>query len=354
MKVLIMFMLMVTSVHGAGHASPQVSLNNIAAGTPFAIAKGALPGMRPFSRVGENDDIDTGSGFEFIWDGGGTYVPPTTARLHDIVSTNAGDVGTVVSSGTATGGSAKSVIDSTATFSSDGVVVGDILINDTKGSFATITGLVSQTEITIAGALRDPANGLPQGLFEAGDVYRVASDASTGAAFVYIEGLNIFRQEVKEFVILNGTTNVPTVNSYTRHNRLRASATTTAGTLGTITSTAQVDGTVTAQIVNGNNQTLMAIYTVPVGKSAMLISWWGAFSKKNTATAGIRLRAGVLDGVHYTVQVRSISSSATSSFNHPFIVPVMIPAGADIWIEADTDANNSGISAGLDQTGGCH
>ena len=77
------------------------------------------------------------------------------------------------------------------------------------------------------------------------------SPTGIGAATVTIWGLTSWTTaETSETITLNGTTNVPTVNSYVIIHRMRAtaSATTTAVgiNVGTITATADTDTTITA------------------------------------------------------------------------------------------------------------
>ena len=54
------------------------------------VARGAIPGFDLVFVGGRNIDIDTG-GFEDVWDGGGIWVAPTVARIHDLVSDSASD-----------------------------------------------------------------------------------------------------------------------------------------------------------------------------------------------------------------------------------------------------------------------
>lgn len=54
------------------------------------VAKGNIPKHGLITKFGHNADIDTGVD-EDVWNQGGTYVAPTVARVHDIVSNAAAD-----------------------------------------------------------------------------------------------------------------------------------------------------------------------------------------------------------------------------------------------------------------------
>ena len=322
--------------------------HNIPADFYTEVSKGNVVGHDKISKFGANPTINIADGFATVWDGGGTYVAPTQARIHDVVSDAAADAGTVVSSGTATGGSLTTIIDTGATFVSDGVAVSDIVLNDNNTAAGRITAVTSETTLTFAGSIREPEFGQIDDPFESGDAYRVVTDASTGAAFIYITGLDLNLSSIKEFIVLNGTSNVATVKSYRRQFRARAFAMASTGTVGTVTSTAQTDGTVTCQIINGNNQSLMSIYTVPVGKTAHILSWWGTLSKKQAAASIVNLRIGSLTGMSYIQQVRGLNSVGSSDFYYDYKIPLAIVGGSDIWVEANTDTNALSVGSGFD------
>ncbi len=115
-----------------------------------------------------------------------------------------------------------------------------------------------------------------------------ANDSSTGTGMrtLRIYGLDANWLEVTEDITLNGTTNVSTVNSYVRINKMKGL--TWGSSLeneGDITATAQVDGTVTARINNvdgGYNQTLSSLYSVPSNKVGLITN---IFSVINISSA---------------------------------------------------------------------
>lgn len=77
-------------------------LNNL---NPFieAIRTGKYAGKTcyDYSAFGRNSDVDTGAA-EDVWNTGGVFTAPTTARIHDIVSTNINDDGSPAGTGART------------------------------------------------------------------------------------------------------------------------------------------------------------------------------------------------------------------------------------------------------------
>lgn len=309
------------------------------------VTKGSIPKHTFIHKFGENPTIDNLATFKDIWDAGGTYVPPTQARIHAIVSTDVNDAGTVVSTGTVTGGDTRVLVDSSATFVSDGVQVGDAILNDTCVEIGFVTAVTSETELGILSEMRDPGSGFPDIGNTAGDTYRIVNADSTGCPVFFVTGLNASLLEISEFVVLNGQTPVNTVKTYFRQYRARAFY---QSGIGVITSTAAVDGTISCQIIDGNNQTLMAIYTIPSNKVGYLRSWWGTLSKKTGAAVEMHLRVGQLHGVGYIINSRGLSSTGSSQFTFDYIPPDVLVGGADIWVEASSDTVNVGVAAGFD------
>lgn len=320
------------------------------------VSKGNVPGHTIMNKFGENPDIDNGD-FEAIWDAGGLYVAPTQARLHNLISTLAADAGTVLSSGTATGGSATTIIDTEATFETDTVAVGDIVLNDSNVNIGVVTAVNSEFTLTFSAGMRSPNNGF--GVNDggpnsdkaepnaSGDSYRVVTDASTGASVIHILGLDASFLRQEEFVVLNGASNVATANTYTRQERARVFATASTDAAGTITSTAQTDGTVTLQVVNGNNQTLMAVYTIPANQTGYLLDWWARLSKKVSALGDLSLKGGRLGGIQYVVQKGTVSSLGSSAIHHNFSLAPPIPGGTSLVLYSGSDSTDAGFSGGF-------
>jgi hypothetical protein len=312
------------------------------------LAKGNIPRHSAISKFGEKPVIV--SGFETIWDGLGVYVPPSQARFHNIASDLDVDAGDLISGGTATGGSVTSLIDSAGTFQTDNVAIEDIILNDEKVELGEVSAVVSETEIQISRSMRDPESGLDGEGHEDGDAYRIVRDRSTGVSVLLVIGLSPFFLEQTEFVLLDGLLDVVTTKSYARQYRGRVFASAAANAVGTITSTTigEAVETISLQVIDGNNQTLMAVYTIPGDLMGLVTRWWGSMSKKQSATSTVKLRVGQLNHIGYIEQLRSIQSTGDSSFDHDFKIATLLPGGSDIWMEADADAASVGVAGGFD------
>jgi len=342
-----------TPSSNSGHSLPHLL---------FEIRKGNVRGHSIINKFGSNYQIDTATIPEDIWTHGGTWVPPTQARIHDIASTGANgaqDAGTVVASGTATSTTTNTLVDNLATFISSGVVAGDAVLNDSMVGHGYVQTVDSENQITIAYSKDDFEH------FSNGDSYRVVHAAATGASVVLVDRcLDSNWSILSEYIVLNGLTAVQTASSYTRIHRMRVvhAASYTTPNLGTITATAQVDGTVTAEIVNstlhpnGMGQTAMAIYTVPAGHTAFLLDkYWT--SNRLTTTAGAmsdvslraRSSADVSTSPYQEKYHAALSLTGNSSIERAYQAWEKYGEKTDLIMYADrvTD-NSSAISAGFD------
>lgn len=109
------------------------------------------------------------------------------------------------------------------------------------------------------------------------------SSGDTGARTCRVFGLDSSFVEITEDVTLNGTSNVTLSNDYLRVFR---AAVLTAGSSGANEGDIQVrhGTTVLGQISEGKNQTQMAVYTIPSGKTGYLTNWQAQVASKAGST----------------------------------------------------------------------
>ncbi len=173
--------------------------------------------------------------------------------------------------------------------------------------------------------------------------------AGTGARTIVVQGLDGNYAKISETVILDGTTAVDTANTYIRLDRMRVATAGSGGAnVGTITASQKTSGTVFAAMPIGYNQTMIAAWTVPAGKTAYLASWFASLADKATAECNIRLLWRPFGEVFQTKEEFALMGAGTSYVSRDYKVPKVISAKADIKIMADSNAANTGVAAGFD------
>lgn len=121
-------------------------------------ARGLVPGQSAVSKFGRNPDIDVGT--EDIWSQGGTWVAPTAARVHAIVSTSVNDTAAGTGARTLTvNGLNGSYVDTTETVTLNGTtpvntvnsfVIIHRMVVVTVGSGTVNAGIITATAATDA------------------------------------------------------------------------------------------------------------------------------------------------------------------------------------------------------------
>lgn len=185
-----------------------------------------------------------------------------------------------------------------------------------------------------------------------------AADAvgGTGATHITIEGLGSDWTTQSEVVPLNGTTSVSTVLAYLRVFRMYLSGSGSSNTnAGAITATAAIDLTVSAHIAVNLGQSLMAIYTVPAGKRALVKSMYSTIIKSSGgSTASAAIYAMARPNAHITTSswrvqnVFGVSFSGSSLVEVKFKPPHHMPAYTDMIIRCQSvSASGTEISGGF-------
>lgn len=170
--------------------------------------------------------------------------------------------------------------------------------------------------------------------------------AGTGARTVVVVGLDADYNEITETVSLNGQTQVETTASFLRVYRAFVDSAGSGGTAAgdiyiatTGASSGVPTGTVYAKITLGENQTLMAVYTVPAGYT-LYVTKGNISSGTETANKFIigRFSARPLGGVFRT-QAKVTLADGFIDFDWEF--PLRIPEKTDIEARAQGSGNDS-------------
>jgi hypothetical protein len=178
-----------------------------------------------------------------------------------------------------------------------------------------------------------------------------------GARTIRIYGLTSWSTaEVSEDINMNGTTNVPTVNSYVIIHRMKVlTKGATDVNVGKITATAVTDGTVTAQINASEGQTQMAIYGWPSIQDAYITQVYGSILRATLGTAEAQADVRYLvnpepdvELLNFQIKHPTMSGSrANSPFNQPFNPYVKIEGPAIIKMQAIGSAANLAVAGGF-------
>jgi hypothetical protein len=178
----------------------------------------------------------------------------------------------------------------------------------------------------------------------------------SGGLNVFITGLTDWDLPPDgELVALNGTTPAPTTKSWVIvHRMLVLNSGGTFMNEGTITCTAAVDGTVTAQIEPGNGQTQMAILGIPSTHTFHVTNFFShiALGSPSGSGAAIIGRLNTEPQTQLTqfrlVRELSMRDAGTSAIGMPIGPPGPIAGPAIIKLQAISDAADTLIVAGFD------
>lgn len=177
------------------------------------------------------------------------------------------------------------------------------------------------------------------------------ASAGVGARTIRVYGLDASFLLQEETITLNGTTNVPTANTYTMIYRMEVLTVGATGwNEGIIKATADTDTTVTAQITAEFNQTLMAIYQIPADKTGYLVHYDASLHKKGGGTklVDIFLMSMKFGGPLLIRDSGSVASDGGIHLEHEFKPWEKLLPKETVQIMANPSADAQDISAGFD------
>jgi len=187
----------------------------------------------------------------------------------------------------------------------------------------------------------------------------LSSDSGSDTFDVEVQGLDTDYNLVVQTITLTGTTRVALTTDLIRVFRMKnVGAADNVGSIYCFENTADTtpangvpDDTtkIRAVMQPGNNQTLMAIYTVPLGKTAYMRDWFGSTAgAKRDSQHSIEVRARKFGGVFQLKHLSNISVTGTSFIQLTYVEPEIFTAKTDIEMRMDTDTDIAGVSAGFD------
>ena len=192
-------------------------------------------------------------------------------------------------------------------------------------------------------------------IWDAGGLYTYPSSAvamtvTSGAGAtdngvaITVQGLDSNYNEVSEEVTLASTGTATTTQTFLRVYRAFVSGSQAI----TANTTIANGGTTYAQINTGENQTLMALWTVPAGYTAYLLDTKiTAFTEQNNKVATINIYARRENGVFRTADKFDVFAAAITQ---NYKCPIPFPEKTDIEVRAVATSSNADlrVAAGLD------
>jgi len=185
-------------------------------------------------------------------------------------------------------------------------------------------------------------------IWDVGGLYAYPSSAVTMTATsssgatdedvqVTIQGLDASYNELSETVTLNASGTATTTDSFLRVYRAFVSGDTASAGNITIAN----GGTTYAYVSSSDQQTLMALWTVPAGYTAYLFQIdTTAFTIQNNKVATIRMITRALNGVFRTQQKFDLFEG---SYHQDITCPQPIPEKTDIEFRAIADSSNADL-----------
>ena len=164
-----------------------------------------------------------------------------------------------------------------------------------------------------------------------------SSGATDEDVEVTIQGLDASYNELSETVTLDASGTATTTGSFLRvYRAFVASGTASAGNI-----TIANGGTTYAYVSSADQQTLMALWTVPAGYTAYLFQIdTTAFTVQNNKVATIRMITRELNGVFRTQQKFDLFEG---SYHQDITCPQPIPEKTDIEFRAIADSSNADL-----------
>ena len=181
----------------------------------------------------------------------------------------------------------------------------------------------------------------PWSAFATAQTLYCLSTSASDTAVLTIQGLDSNYDEQTEAVTLTGTSAVTTTNTFIRVFRMTYEDGVNAGdiTVRTVSAT----GTVVAQINTGLSQTLMAVYTVPAGHTAYMVSLDVSIDSNKNAQLIMYHR-----NFNKPFRVAHIAG-ATGHYRYDFHAPLRVTEKTDIDIRIDrVSGNDTRVTANFD------
>ena len=184
---------------------------------------------------------------------------------------------------------------------------------------------------------------------DSGETMYISSNNDLDTMPIRVQGLDEDFKEKEEVVKMQGQTRITLGGKWSRINRVYNDDTDDiAGNIFVYTNGANTDGepdtpsTVKAIIENGHNQTMQAVYTVPINNLFHLSAYHlscDAKAPNTTANLTLKLCVRRKGSVFRTQEIIALSNSCPSVIK--FDMPLPIEGGSDVLFQVESATNNN-------------
>lgn len=206
----------------------------------------------------------------------------------------------------------------------------------------------------------------PEDVWDGGGIYTFSATANIDSISssdngdtqdIYITGLDTNWEEVNQTVTLTGQTvatlSTPLIRIY---RMINVGSTDIAGIVYcyingaiVVAGVPSLATDIRAIINNGNNQTLMCVYTVPAGKTGYFWAGYVSISRGGgvSAAADFTWRARAFGGVFSVKSRIAAVTGGNSSWNYTYKIPLALPEKTDVLIRCEEVSATVGVSGGF-------
>lgn len=184
---------------------------------------------------------------------------------------------------------------------------------------------------------------------DAGETMYISSNNDNDTMPIKVQGLDENFKEKEEVVIMQGQTRITLGGKWSRINRVYNDNTDdVAGNIFVYTGgdntlgEPDVDSDVKGIIENGHNQTMQAVYTVPIDKEFNLSSYHLSCDAKvanTTANLTAKLCVRLKSSVFRTQEIIAVSNVCPSVIKYD--MPLPIPGGSDVLFVVESSTTNN-------------
>jgi hypothetical protein len=192
------------------------------------------------------------------------------------------------------------------------------------------------------------------------DIDSISSSDTGDTQEIYVEGLNSDWELTNEIITLNGQNRVALANNYRRvfraynDNSVNLTGHVFVYVNDTLTGGVPDDPeNIRAIIDPDNQQTEMAVYTIPAGKTGYMRDWYMSTSGGNKASSYVfKLKARLFNKIFRTKHTSSMDQLSPIPYQHKYEEPEVFPEKTDLEMRVQSIASpavsNNAVSAGFD------